>query len=305
MQKKCKENCCICYNIKLDELIYGAKDTLDKLSVDRVKKIYFNYNCDKNVDEKIFLLTDYLWILEDERRKHNLGGESCLDCNELQCLAEKVRKLTYSCDLAGRRDVQVDTSGVEQWIAKSGACVSRERWEKLVYEVFCDLNLEIEIDPIKCELDFKLMSIEQACDLAFEISSELLNCDLLFAIYAYKENCNLGFTVARTEQECEIDFKLLLEKVDCNLDFKTYKKLVDCNLSFDIIKTIYENGCTVEITENGPVLQTAIGSYPFETFNYSDKPDIEALKRLGINISNTEYGKNPDLFLKKLNSDYK
>lgn len=305
MQKKCKDKCCICYNVKLEELIYGAKDTLDKLSVDRVKRIFFNYNCDKDVDEKIFLLSEYLWILEDERRKHDLGGEPCLTCDELQCLAEKVRKLTYSCDLSGRRDIQVDTSEVEQWIAKSGACVSRERWEKLVYEVFCDLNLEIEFDPIKCELDFSIMSIEKACDLAFEISSELIKCDILFAIHVYKENCDLGFKVTRTEEECKIDFNLLIEKIDCDLDFDLYKALIDCNLSFDIIKTIYENGCTVTITEDGPVLETAIASYPFSSFNYSDKPDVEALKRLGVNISNSEYGKNPDLFLKNLNSDYK
>jgi len=301
-----KSKCCVCYNSEYDTLIYQSKVTLEKLSNEVVKSKLYGYSCDKKAEKKIDLLHNYLLVMEDENRKLTLGAKECLDCYNKQSLAEKVRKLTVSCDTSKRRDLVVDDSMEDAWIAQNPYCVSRERWEKLAYTVCGIFDIEIIAEEYLCNYDFEVISTEKACDLTFELSRKIIPCDIMIAISVHREMCDLRFDITRTEEECKLDFDILASEIKCDLDFKTYQKLIECNLSFDVIKTIYENNCTIEIGDPVPelFLATQLNKYPIASLS-SKIPDINELKKLGLDLSNSEYVKNPDKFIQKLKQDYK
>lgn len=300
-----KEKCCICYDPKLDALIYQSKATLEKLSNEIVKALSYGYSCDKKAESKMDLLQNYLYVLEDENRKIALGGKPCLNCYVLQALAEKVRKLTASCNMGQRKDLIVDKSGVDLWLIDNPYCVSRKKWERIANIVCEAFNLDIEIKNITddCDLSLDIMSMETACDLTFEIVRNLIPCDIMLAISAYNEACDLGLEITRSEEECKIDFDLLVEEVECDLDLKAYQTLIECNLSFDIIKTVYENGCSFNIGD--PVtLVTPMNEYPLEQLKFKGTPNLGVLRKLNINTSDSKFVKNPKGFIKALKQDY-
>lgn len=299
-----KEACCVCYDPEFDSLIYESKFTLERLSGEIVKSLYYGFNCDSRAESKMDLLQNYLAVLEDEYRKIALGGMPCLDCYDLQSLAEKVRKITTNCDLMGRKDFILDESNLDAWIAQNPQCVSREKWERISYTVCKAFDLQIEVVPYDCDITVEAISIEQLCDLTFEIVRSVIPCDLILAISVYQEMCDLSFEITRTREECKLDFDILVSETNCNLDFKTYLKLVDCNLSFDIIRTAYDNGCTFTIEQGAPMLETTINKYPLSKLKFQGDIDIKKLTKLGIDLENSEFIKDPDAFINKLKQDY-
>lgn len=306
MSSKDKHICCICYDSNLDVLIYQSKATLGKLSNEIVKARFYGYSCDKRAVAKMDLLQNYLNVLEDENRKIVLGGKPCLDCYDMQSLAERVRKITTSCDINGRKDITVDESGVDAWLISNPYCVSRERWERIAYIICEAVKLDITIvdSTEDCDLDVEVMTVEQVCDITFEIVRNIIPCDIMVALSVHKEMCDIGLTIVRTEEECKLDFNILVSEVECNIDFEFYKKLIDCNLSFDIIKAVYDNNCS--FTLGDPVtLVTPLNKYPISSLNFKGKPDIKALKKLGVNVEKSKYYKDPKLFVSKLKQDYR
>lgn len=288
----------------MDELIYQSKEKLEQLSDNRIKVLYYGYSCDKKAEDKIKILDNYIRVMEDENRKILLGGKACLDCDKLQRLAEKVRYITTSCDLEARRDLVIDKSKLDAWLVKYPFCASYEKWEKFAYRVCGLLNLEVRAERIDCEVDFEIFSTEQVCNLVFDITREQIPCDIMIAISVYRQACDLDFKISRTEKECRLDFKLLHSEVECDLDFKTYRKLIECNLSYDVIRTVYENGCSFTIGDSVELV-SPLNSYPINAFNFTDIPDVEKLKKLGIPVANSQYIKDPSQFIQKIKSDYR
>lgn len=297
-------NCCLCYNPELDKLIYESKNKLEELSGNMVKSLYYGYTCDKKAEEQIKILDNYIRVLEDENRKVVLGGKECLDCNNLQKLAEKVRKLTYVCDIDLRKDLTVDRSGVDAWLMEFPHCASYEKWERLAYRVCSAFSLEVFVEKIDCDVDLEVFSSEELCNLAFDISREQIPCDIMVALSVYSQACDLDFKINRTEEECKIDFKLLHNEVDCDLDFKAYQRLIDCNLSFDIIKTVYENGCS--FTVGDPIeLVSPLNSYTLDKFSFNDIPDVKKLQKMGVPLKNSKYAADSQKFVQRIKSDFK
>lgn len=304
MFETAQKKCCVCYNPELDELIYQSKEKLEDLSEQKVKSLFYGFSCDKKAEDKIKILNNYIKVLEDENRRIVLGGEPCLNCDNLQRLAEKVRVLVISCDLEMRRDLTVDNSNFDAWVAQNPTCVAYETWERLAYRVCGLLNIEVKIlEEITCDVDFKVFTEEQVCNLAFEVSRSIIPCDVMVALSVHRQACDLNFKINRTEEECKIDFKILSTEVECDLDYKMYRRLIECNLSYDIIRTVYENDCTFNVGD--PVqLVTPLNTYDIDKFNFTDLPNIAELSKLGIDVSESEYAKNPSAFIEKLKSDY-
>jgi hypothetical protein len=229
------KTCCVCQDIDIEDLIYQCKSSLDVLAEKRVNSR--KYGTPFNAHDKIKQLESYLPIFEDERFNILSGGKECLTCDKLQLLAEKTRKITASCEKSPRRNLKVDTSGVDKYIVGNPYCVSREKWEELAYRVCREFKLE-------------LTSVETKCDITFELIRKLIPCDIMVSIAVYKQQCDLGLKVTRNEDECKLDFEILTSEVPCDLDLKTYKTLIDNNFSYDIIRNVYENGCTIELDDS-------------------------------------------------------
>lgn len=296
--------CTVCYDYQLDDLIYRMKVEISELSQEAVKSLHYGYSCDKKAEQKIRTLQSYLKQLESEYYNLAQGGKPCLEDYRMQMLAERIRKLTPSCSLSERQDVIIDESGENAWIADNPTCVSRQKWEKLAATVATCLNLIVESVPFdkKCEI---VMTMDDACQLTFELVKELIPCDVIMAIYVHKTACELNMKITRTLEECKLDYELLLEQVDCDLTLNDYYRLVECNISFDVAKAILTNGCAINVNDAGDVVVvTPMGEYPMDTFNFAGVPDVEVLKTLGADTSNSEYLKNPKRFIDNLNQDY-
>jgi len=285
-------NCITCYNPEFDKLIYGLKFTIDKLSSEIIKSKFYGFSCDKKAEDKLKTLFSYLRVIEEENRNVSLGGEPCLKSHKLQSLAEKIRGISVRCDYENRKDLISDRSNMDSWVAANPYCVSREKWERIAYQVCEAFRLEVT-------------SIEEKCNLTFEVIRNIIPCDIILAVSVYEQMCDLNLHVDRDEVECQIDFDILSTETNCNIDFRTYKTLIDCNLSFDIIKTIYENDCQIEIGEDGIILVSALNSYNVNELKFGGIPDFTILKTLNVDTSNSEYLKDPKAFLNKLKQDYK
>lgn len=281
---------CVCYNVDFDQLIYQSKSALNILSQKRAESRSLGYSF--TGDDKLETLRGYLRVLNDEEENIILGGKACLDCNNLQKLAESVRRLSATCDLSSRKDQKVDYSAEAAWITKNPYCVSREKWEKLAYQVCGELKLNIS-------------AVETVCDITFEIVRKLIPCDIMVSIAVYKQQCDLDLHISRTEEECEIDFEILSEETNCDLDLKTYKTLVANNFSYDIIRNVYENGCTLELNDSAEVaIVTPLRTYQVKDLNFSGIPDIQALTTLNVDTADSKYLKDPHKFINKLIQDY-
>lgn len=290
------QNSCTCYDVDLDKLIYQSKSTVDSLSAKKAnaRSVGFSFTHDAVV--KLELLNSYLKILQDENLNISLGGKGCLNCNDLQKLAEKTRQITTNCSTSSRKDQIVDDSKEAEWISKNPYCVSREKWEELAYRVCGDLRLE-------------LVAVQDVCDITFELIRKLIPCDLMVSIAVYKQQCDLGLKIKRTEEECDLDFEILSSETKCDIDLKTYKTLVEKNFSYDIIRNVYEHGCTLELNDEGEGdveihLVTPLRKYPIKNLRFSKIPEISNLSKYNIDISGSEYIKNPNKFIDKLKQDY-
>lgn len=300
--------CYNCYDFKIDALIYQSKVALEGLSNEIVKSKMYGYSCDSNAENKVNQISNYLKVLEDTQRKAALGGKKCLNDYEKQAIFEKLRSMTVSCDIDGRRDVikVIDENLKNKWIIESPNCVSREKWEKISYLICDAFNLDIKVVNLTqdCDLDIDVVSVNQLCDLTFQITRNLIPCDVMVAVSVYQEMCDLDLTINRTEDESELDYKILIQDSQVLFDLATYKKLIDSNLSFDIIKTVYENNCSIDIIEDNLILTTPMGVYPLNALKFKDKPKADEIIAMGIKDNNSEFIDNPDKFLKKLKQDY-
>lgn len=275
-----------------DKLIYQSKFTLNTLSQRRADSRTLGYSFTPEAELKLETLRSYLKVLDDEYENIILGGKPCLNCNKLQLLAEKTRLLSLSCDTSDRKDQKTDSSGETAWIAKNPYCVSREKWERLAYKVCGDLKLS-------------LSSVETVCDITFEIIRKLIPCDIMVSIAVYKQQCDLDLRISRTEEECEIDFEILAEETTVDFDLSTYKTLIANNMSYDVIRTVYENGCTIELNDSAEImLVTQMRKYAVKDLDFNGIPDITKLKKLDVDISDSKYLHDPHKFIAKHTQDY-
>jgi len=303
---------CACSAVDIDKLILESKVTEFKLGKALKDLLYHDWTCDVEAETKIERLQRYRYHLEQEFQCRMMGGRPCLSCDELQLLYERVKKLTASCDDLNRPDLIVDKTNVDAWIARNPYCVARERWEYLVYDILCDLELEV-----------KSIETTIACDITADICAKLIPCDIVVAAHVCEEKCNTQVEVCATAKErCDLDFDIMVKshKCDIGLDLHIQKhkceltadfcaRLMECNLSMDIISCVYENGCCLSIDDCDPqepivLLQTQTSEYPLFTLKAEDIPNIQALEKYGVDLSDSEYLKDPEAFIKKLNKDY-
>lgn len=299
---------CICYDPKIDALIYQSKATLEGLSDKIVKSKFYGYSITHDAWTRVDLLQNYLRVLEDENRKLALGGSPCLSSYKLQSLAEKVRGLTTTCDINGRKDLikEDDPITKNSWIAQNPYCVSRERWEKIAY-IICDaFNLQINIveDTEDCKLDMEVLSVEEVCDITFEIVRNLIPCDIIVALSVYHEMCDLDLNITRTLDESELDCNILVNDLQIDLDQQLYRELVSANISFDIIKTVYENGCSFNINNGDVELVTPMSAHSLSKLKFKGDPDIKTLTELGIEMEGSKFIEDSQIFIEKLKQDY-
>lgn len=159
----------------------------------------------------------YRWFL-----KKVIAGSDfscCVDECDLEALYERMNRDYPSIGhTICRTDLQVDEKNRESWNLSNPYCVSRHRWEKLLY---------------------------QQCDLTFTTSHEIIPCELVAYFSAAKVACDLEFQQTITPYDCRIHYDALVEQYDCSLSYDEYAKLLDCNLTINAINYVYS--CDMEL----------------------------------------------------------
>jgi len=194
-------------------------------------------------------------VVEKEIRNIYNDVDSCI-CTEALCKTKDIALdiVGFNCLNACRTDLMIDSSGEQAWIAANPYCVSRENWEKYIYQICNDLKFDIRI------VDFE--NIKTKCNIVYDIVREYRNCEL-------------DFTIEKTEQDCRIQYNTLVTRHDCNITYDTFRSLLECGITYNTIATAHDCGITFEIDSenNCPMIVTLT-----DRVNVCDLEEGETLK---------------------------
>lgn len=168
--------------------------------------------------------------------------------------------LNIDCYNTCRLDLKVDSNNEQEWIDSNPYCVSREKWEELLYRVADDISMTLSIT-------------KQRSDIVYTMTREYKYSDITMDMKSTKKNCKLEFDV-------------LKNTIDCKLSFNVYKRLRDCNISYDTIYKALDCGINFKIDNktNCPVLFTLKGSHSLcDTENNTNEQLLNIIKLISVN----------------------
>lgn len=251
---ECCNKCCVdkCVNLNFRDIIYSINEQITTLSSCKINDLKYGFKCKDHTDFKINKLSLQKWVLENYQK-----FSKCICLSDINIIKEDV-KTTINCKPSLYKDLIIDSSNQQEWNKLNPYAVSRESWEKYVYQVCEDLSLDI--------------TIETACNFIYDIQVQNISCNVLSALSVYSKECEINFVKdIYTKQECKIAFQELVTKIPtCNLDFKTYTKLINnCNLRPEIIKEVYSCDLKLEIINAKPYLNTTNNSYCLDDIKFT------------------------------------
>ena len=251
---ECCNKCCVdkCINLNFRDIIYSINEQITILSSCKINDLKYGYKCKDHTDFKINKLSLQKWVLENYKK-----FSKCICLTDINIIKEDIQT-TINCKPSYYKDLIIDKSNYDNWNKLNPYAVSRESWEKYVYQVCGELSLEI--------------SVETACNFIYDIQVQNISCDLVSALSVYSKECEIQFSKdVYTKPECKIAFQELISKSpNCNLDFKTYIKLINtCNLRPEIIKEVYACDLKLELTNNKPCLITNKNSYCLDDIKFT------------------------------------
>jgi hypothetical protein len=250
----------------IDILLISATHSY-KLGVEDIRSKYYGFECTPGLNKELIELETYTDVLKKEYKKLQEGSKTCLDCESVQLLKEKILSITGKsckplCDY-----IHIDTSGEDEWIANNKYCISYNSYDKWA---------KICLDNI----DISLTSETQTQNIVLELYVESVTTDILLGLSAVEYAKEANLVVERNDKETtKIDFELLVERhPNSNIDLKMYRKLVDKGLSFDVVSSVLNKDLELKIIADKVVLKTAVDVYAIE--NLAGKVDIKLNKYL-------------------------
>jgi len=274
--RECCNKCCkdICTNIDVRDLIYKAKLKITELSNCKINELKYGFVCKNDPDFLISKISLQKWVLENSNKFTN-----CLCLSDINFIKEDLTRIV-DCNYLDRKDLIIDKSNQQSWNTENPYCISRERWEEMVYKVCGDLSLEIEI--------------KKGCDFVFDIYSKNISCDLIAGLSVYSKQCEVKFEKnVVSSKECKLQFDKLVKDIpSCDLNYKLYNKLVNkCNVKHNLIAEAYSCGLKFDIDGNCPIIKSKNSSHNLCDFKFKnilydvscefliDKPNVQKFIR--------------------------
>lgn len=185
-------------------------------------------------------LRQLLFTVEKEVKNLYNEVDSCVSSKVICKIKEEaIGILGYNCLNVCRSDVRITTEGLEDWIEANPYCISRESWEKYLYRVCNDMQIEIS-------------AVKVRCDLVFDI------------VRQYRSGAtSIGAGNLKDDTDCKIEYQLLAQKLDCGITYDIYKTLHDCGITYDLISQALECGITFSLDRenNCPMIFTVQGGF--------------------------------------------
>ncbi len=175
----------------------------------------------------------------------------------------------------------IDDSNFNSWISKNPYCAPVDSWEKLSYFVCGKLDIDIEVEEIKC-------------NLTFEIVKETIPLNTLAGLSIGNLARKNGYSNKRTNDECLLDWEILVEEENkCDLNYDLYLQLIrDCNLTYDVIREAYSCGLSFTTTNGKYKLVGKNSSYDLSEINFNSP--ITTLSQLNLNQKGLTPGNSID-----------
>lgn len=235
----CSGGCCNVDYKTLQDISYGLKLRIAELGNNYELRLKEGYSCSPSdfdfqigssnrdsISKNGRLLLEYKEVLNlksviDQKIKDIYNGaESCL-CEKSLCKVKDkaIEIIGVSCYDDCRMDIQVDSSLEEAWINANPYCISKENWEKLLYKVCTDMQVDIAVVKKSCDLVYDIVREYRNCSLDFNIESETLNCEIEFETIKRVNNCEITYQLYRSLRECGISYDLIRRALECGINF--------------------------------------------------------------------------------------
>lgn len=214
--------------------------------------------------------------------------EKAKECLGVGYSPERSLKYVLDSNIPELEDgLTIDGSKFNTWISKNPYCAPVDSWEKLSYFVCGKLDIDIEVEEIKC-------------NLTFEIVRETIPLNTLAGLSIGNLAKKNGYSNKRTNDECRLDWEILVEEENkCNLNYDVYLQLIrDCNLTYDVIREAYGCGLGFTVTNGKYQLVGKNSSYDLSEIKF--KSPITSLSQLNLNQDDLTAGNS--ISSNKLNS---
>lgn len=180
-------------------------------------------------------LTQLLFVINKEIKNLYNDVDSCLKTKTLCKIKDKALSiLGFNCLGECRKDIKIDSTAEQSWIEDNPYCVSREKWEELLYRVCNDLQVSITV-------------VKQRCDLVYDIVREYRDCSIDYNLTKTEKDCRIVYNVLRNDIDCNISYDIFRSLLDCGITYDTIRASLVCGIEFDIDR---ENNCPMIVTIN-------------------------------------------------------
>lgn len=259
---KCSENGCGCKRkqgcnlISLQdslELLARVNNKISTLSDKVYNNLVYKYDLSNEVEQldRLLLYRAGIMRYKNKLMRSEAVNKDCVCPRNIQLIFEKAKHIlgvgyspekslhyTLTKNIPILEDGLIwDDSNLNSWLSKNPYCAPVDQWEKLAHFVCGKLDIDIEVEEIKCNLTFEI--IKESVPLGV-LSGLSIGC-------LAKKN---GIYNRRSDKECLLDWEILVEKINtCNLDYTAYLQLIkDCNLTYDVIQEAYACGLKFDTT---------------------------------------------------------
>lgn len=273
-EEDCKDTC-VTYD--LQEAVFLSKSKALDLTGNHVQQLRYGYSCDRDAFQNLYELNEYAKIAETELNLFRAGLDTCLSDKELERLCSLIKTRAYRC---GKyvEDYHVDTTGFEAWAALNPYCVGYEVWERCQYIIFDRLNLDFDIEELKCDLALDIVTEEISCELLLAIEAFQIRCDYDLAVNTTEIICDYNFDVNAELLICQQQLNVLLTEHHCDLSLETYVDLINCGLDFEFVCAVYENNCSLALESGSALLVCGQNKYDVRAFKIDEGMDISFLQ---------------------------
>ncbi len=253
----CDGGCCDAGYEALQSLQYGLKQKVAEIGDSYSMRLKEGYACKPSdlsigntlntrsrdgISRNGELLIEYkhiknlLSVIDTELSNLYNNTKSCL-CPDVLCkIKDKaIEILGVSCFDECRKDIKVDSTNEQEWIAQNPYCVSREKWEENLYRVCSDMQVSLTVVKKKCDILFDIVKEYQSCDLTYDFDSEF-------------KDCKVEFTLLKIPKDCKITYDIFSTLRNCGISYNLIEKALECGITFDVDR---ENNCPMIVTLEG------------------------------------------------------
>ncbi len=237
--RECCDNKCddVCFSVSdpiVSDALYAG---LVKLSDNSILKELYARNgyakavlC-KDIEQELTRNVDVL--------ERYINTDICLCPDEINIVVENILKYAdmSCCRSAERKDVEIDSSGYNQWVLANPNCDVYEAWETAYLGICTEFkfgNVFVQETP-KLMFDLAITPVQNKCDLIMAISVQNEEC----------KNPEIGIKIS--EIECKLDHDILVKNNNnCELSFDSYVRIIECGVKPDVVSKLVECGFKLE-----------------------------------------------------------